>query len=150
MVKKFNRRKREIKLRPHHVWGLHDIKENTEHYYLPDEEYISIWRQQEGDIKYSEKLIFHSRDTIRFLFENPDYDFTYVDGISEIDTICKECNTFRECHDPEHDLFYSAKEWDENALNDLPFLKMMEFGKKYNMNKFNEIRDTYHKSLKKK
>ena len=65
---KFKNNKREIKLRPHHVWGLHDIQENTENYYLPDEEYIARWREQEGEIKYIEKLILHGRDTIRFLF----------------------------------------------------------------------------------
>jgi hypothetical protein len=78
--------KREIKLRPHHVWGLQDIQENTENYYVPDEEYIANWREQEGEIKYTEKLILHGRDTIRFLFENQDYEFTYVGEQAEVDT----------------------------------------------------------------
>ncbi len=59
--------KKEIKLRPHHVWGLHDIQENTGHYYLPEEEYIAKWREQEGEIKYTEKLILHGRDTVGYL-----------------------------------------------------------------------------------
>lgn len=150
MAKKFNKRIREIKLRPHHIWGLLDIQKNTEHYYLTNEEYVNIWRQQEEDFKYSEKLIFHLRDTIRFLFENPDYEFTYVDGQNEFDTVCIECERFKECHDPECGQFFNVKEWDEMALNNVPFLRIMEFGKKYNMYKFNEIRDKYHKSLKKK
>jgi hypothetical protein len=134
---------KEIKLRPHHVWGLHDIQENTGNYYLPDEEYIANWREQEGEIKYTEKLILHGRDTIRFLFENPAYKFTYVDGQAEVDTICLECNTLEECHNPECDSFHNAQQWDKDALNGIPFLRMMEFGKKYSLNKFNEIRDAF-------
>ncbi len=137
--------KKEIKLRPHHVWGLYDIQENTERYFLPDEEYIANWREQEGEIKYTEKLILHGRDTIRSLYENPDYEFIYVDGKTEVDTICIECNTFEECHNPESDSFHNAQKWDESALNEMPFLSMMEFGKKYTLNKFNEIRDVFHK-----
>ena len=140
---------RGLKLRPHHVWGLHDIQENTEHYYLPDEEYITKWREQEGEIKYTEKLILHGRDTIRFLFENPDYEFTYIDGKTEVDTICIECNTFEDCHNPESDSFHNAQQWDEGALDAMPFLRVLKFGKKYNLNKFNEIRDTFFKSASK-
>ena len=55
--------KKEIKLRPHHVWGLLDIQENTKNYYLSDEEYIANWREQEGEIKYIDKLILHGRET---------------------------------------------------------------------------------------
>jgi hypothetical protein len=134
---------RDIKLRPHHLWGLADIQENTENYYLPNEEYITNWREQEGEIKYTEKLILHGRGTVRFLFENPDYEFTYVDGINEVDTICLECNTFEECHDPECESFNNAQEWDKEALTAMPFLTMMEFGKKYNLNKFIEIRQKF-------
>ncbi|MFX1521015.1 MAG: hypothetical protein ACFFCD_13950 [Promethearchaeota archaeon] len=36
----------------------------------------------------------HGRDTIRFLFENPDYEFAYADGKTEVDTIYIACNTF--------------------------------------------------------
>ena len=101
--------------------------------------------REEGEIKYTEKLILHGRDTIKFLFEHPDYEFTYVDGKAEFDTICIECNTFEECHNPECDSFYNAQKWDEGALSELPFLRMLKLGKKYNLNKFNDIRDEYYK-----
>jgi hypothetical protein len=38
-----------------------------------------------------------------------------------------------------------CKEWDEGALNAMPFLRMMEFGKKYSLNMFNEIRNAFYK-----
>ena len=90
----------------------------------------------------------HGRNTIRFLFEHPDCEFTYVDGQTEVDTIYIECNTFEDCHNPECDSFYNAKEWDKGALSKLPFLRMLEFGKKYNLNKFNDIQDEYYKGVK--
>ena len=142
---KLKNTKRECKLSPHHVWGLLDIQENTKNYYLPDEEYIANWIEQEGEIKYTEKLILHGRDTIRFLFEHPAYEFTYVDGKTEVDTICIECNTFEECYNPDCDSFHNAQQWDEGVLNEMHFLRMMEFGKKYNLNKFNEIRKKFDK-----
>ena len=46
-------------------------------FYLPDEEYIELFRRTRDDL-HSDGLILHLRNTLRHLYENPDLKFEYV------------------------------------------------------------------------
>ena len=127
-----------IRLRPHHVWGLHSIDEHPETYSLPDAEFLKLWRKTNGDY-HSDKLVLHWRDTIKFLYEHPDHEFEYISGKESRDSVCVECD--KECDDPEHENFKLVEQWDTEWVHkEIPFIKEMKFGKKYTFNKFRELK----------
>ena len=134
----------ELELRPHHVLGYIGHETQPEFYDLPNDKYISNFREgkrkeaeengkkqglTEEQIKqsaesaynfHSDKLILHWRDSIKRLHDNPDTKFKYV---SSLDSVCEGCDKKEGCHDENHWTYKVVQQADADAHNMLSELK---------------------------
>jgi len=108
-----------IELRPHHVLGYLGYIKN------PKANHFAEFRKVKGYF-HSDKLVKHWIKTIKNLHENPNLKFKYVPSM---DTVCKECEHSKECHDPNHKYYKIVKDADQYAIKWMPELK---FEKIYN------------------
>lgn len=129
-----------IALRPHHITG-YLLHETTPHvFYLPDEDFMTVFRNAGYD--YPPKVILHWRNIMRDLHEKPDLRIKYTSGL---DDVCAKCNFAENCGNDNH--------WSSKEVNYLDYLVVLrhpelELGMVYTAN---DLRKTaYFRGLSKK